>query len=78
MEIIDLAGLVTPEIIPLIQDEKKISEYLDLMQADYLITFPGWYSELPDGRTIVYSTGASFSPNAGGENMTVYQWNINE
>jgi hypothetical protein len=39
--LIDLAGLVSPEVIPFIRDEKAIREYLNRSGADYLVTFPG-------------------------------------
>jgi hypothetical protein len=47
-EIIDLAGLLEPEIIPIIRDEKAIQEYLLKHEADYLVVFKDWYPDLND------------------------------
>jgi hypothetical protein len=72
---LDLAGLVSPEVIQIIRDEQKIGDYLDSHEVDYLITFPDWYPKLVEQAKPIYNTEGEFSPNAGGENMTVYQWN---
>ena len=74
-ELIDLAGLVSPEVIPFIRDESALARYLDESGAEYLVTFPDWYPELIEGRSVVFVTGAPHSPAAGGENMAVYVWN---
>jgi hypothetical protein len=73
-QIVDLAGLVSPEIIPFIRDEPVIKKYLDDRNADFLITFPNWYPYLTNWASLIYSTSGSFSPRLGGENMTVYRW----
>jgi len=72
--LIDLAGLVTPEVIPFLRDEARLAEYLDARQADFLMTFPGWYPHLIAGREPVYQSSAGISPGLGGENMAVYEW----
>ncbi len=73
-KILDLAGLVSPDVIPFIRDEKKLADYLDQNGADFLMTFPGWYPELVKNLTPVYQSNGKFSPAAGGENMAVYVW----
>jgi hypothetical protein len=72
--ILDLAGLVNPEVIPFIRDESRLARYMDVRHADYLMTFPGWYPDLTRGRTPVYQSQAPFSPASGGENMAVFTW----
>lgn len=72
--ILDLAGLISPDVIPIIRDESALELLIDEQGADYLMTFPGWYPHLTEGRSIIYSTSGSFSPSIGGENMTVYRW----
>lgn len=72
-DILDLAGLVSPEVVPFIRDEGQLSRYLETRGADYLMTFPGWYPELTKKGTAVFSTFGKFSPLAGGENMVVYR-----
>ncbi len=73
-KLIDLAGLVSPDVIPFIRDEVRIADYLDKQQVTYLVTFPGWYPLLLEDRLPVYQTNAQFSPQQGGENMRVYLW----
>ncbi len=73
-KILDLAGLVTPEVIPFIRDEKKLADYLNENRAAYLMTFPGWYPGLVKDLSPIYQSNGKFSPAAGGENMAVYLW----
>jgi len=72
--LIDLAGLVSPEVIPILRDEAALAAHLQERQADYLMTFPEWYPVLTRGLTPIFSTGGAFSPAAGGENMAIYLW----
>ncbi len=73
-ELVDLAGLISPEVIPFIRDEEKLGDYLDREEVDYLITFPGWYPTLVVRGEQIFSSGGKFAPLSGGENMTVYKW----
>ena len=70
--IVDMAGLITPEIVPFIRDEPQLEEYLNSNSVDYLITFPGFYPQLTSERELVFKAGSEFSPL--GENMGVYRW----
>lgn len=72
--IIDLAGLISPEVIPFIRDEVKLKEYLDANHVDYLVTFPGWYPILTKSGKVIYTTEGKYSIRQGGENMHVYYW----
>lgn len=72
--LVDLAGLISPDVIPFIRDEPQLAQWLDQQSVDYLVTFPGWYTSLPVGKTPVYYTGGQYSPQAGGENMNIYRW----
>lgn len=72
--LLDLAGLITPEVIPFIRDEAHLAQYLDEQGAAYLVTFPGWYPELVQGRKLLFTSAGAFSPALGGENMSVYRW----
>lgn len=73
-KIIDLAGLINPEIIPIIRDEQKIEHFLNEKHADYLVVFPGWYDSLDNNKKIRYSSVGEFSPQFGGENLVVFFW----
>jgi len=73
-KLIDLAGLVSPEVIPIMRNEAALKDYLDSRRADYLMTFPGWYPDLIREARLLYSTGGKFGPAQGGENMVIYRW----
>jgi hypothetical protein len=72
--LVDLAGLVSPQVIPFIRDEAKLAKFLDETRADYLVTFPGWYPELVQQGEMIYETNGVAAPSMGGENMGVYRW----
>jgi hypothetical protein len=73
--ILDLAGLVSPEVIPILRDEAALAEHIADSGAGYLLTFPSWYPALTaDARFVpVYATGGTHSQAPGGENMQVYR-----
>jgi hypothetical protein len=73
--LIDLAGLVTPEVIPIIRDEALLLEFVVARDSDYLVTFPSWYPAMTqDPRLIrIHSTDAPWAPLAGGDNMAIFQ-----
>lgn len=73
-ELIDLAGLISPQVIPFIRDEAQLAVFLDEMDADYLIAFPGFYPILTQEADVVFVTGGAISPMFDQENMTVYAW----
>lgn len=72
-KIVDLAGLISPEVVPFVNNEEKLVSFLQKHHADYLMTFPGWYPELIKNGILVYSTLGRFSPMSGGENMAVFR-----
>lgn len=74
-DVFDLAGLVSPDIIPVMRDEPALARLIVASGAGYLVTFPGWYPLIvADSRfQLVHSTGAPFGPAEGGENMGVYR-----
>jgi hypothetical protein len=72
--LIDLAGLVSPEVIPFIRDEPRLAAFLDAHRANYLIAFPAFYPLLTRSSEPVFTTGGKFAPAIGEKNMTVYQW----
>jgi hypothetical protein len=45
--ILDLAGLISPEVGPLLRDEEGLAEYVLEGPAEYLVSAPGWpYQEI--------------------------------
>jgi hypothetical protein len=74
--IVDLAGLVTPEVVPIIRDEAALADFMNAQGVDYFMSFPGWYPQLTRGLPVVYISPGEISPSIDGENMTVYAWII--
>lgn len=72
---IDLAGLVSPEVIPFIRDEGRLRDYLFSRHATLVVFFPDWYPALAsDPRFVpVHQTHCAVTREAGGTNMTVYE-----
>jgi hypothetical protein len=73
-DLVDLAGLLSPEVIPFLRDEDRIATYLTGRGVKYLITFPNWYQHLTSGLTPVFTTGAPYAPAFGEQNLEVYRW----
>lgn len=73
-KIIDLAGLVTPDVIPFIRDEKRLGAYMHEQKVDYLVTFPSWYPELTSDLEVLYNTDGIYAPQLGMDNMAVFEW----
>jgi hypothetical protein len=73
-DLVDLAGLISPEVVPFIRDEVQLSAFLDQKQVDYLVVFPNWYQHLADGRKSIFSSNGKFAPRQGQPNMQVYSW----
>lgn len=75
-DIIDTAGLVTPEIVPIIHDADALWAFLEARGAVYFLGLP---DQIPgqnraDPRLCeVYTTGGTASLAAGGGNMTLYR-----
>lgn len=72
---IDLAGLVSPEVIPFIRDESRLRDYLFSRQTAFVIVFSDWYDSLThDPRFVpVYQRDCAVTRDAGSTNMTVYE-----
>lgn len=75
--VIDLMGLVTPEIIRYRRDgEAGVLRYLAETCPDYLIVFPAWFPELTARRSIVepiYRVRLERNEVAGAPEMVVYR-----
>jgi hypothetical protein len=72
-DLIDLAGLVSPEVVPFIQDEDELAAFLDKRGARYLIAFPDFYPLLSQRAEPAFVTDG-IGPELGGENMVVFHW----
>ena len=72
--LLDLAGLVSPEVVPIMRDETQLSHYLDTQGVSYFIAFPEFYPLLSGQAQTVFSTNSQFTKMLGGENMVVFRW----
>ena len=73
-DLVDLAGLVSPEVIPFLRDETQLAAYLNLRGVTYVVAFPDWYTSLTANLEPIYTTGEHFAPAFGEQNMAVYRW----
>jgi hypothetical protein len=74
--LLDLAGLVSPEIIPFLDDEAAVADYVQRSSANYLVTAPGWpYQRLTSAPDVVlaFETGYEWTRAQGVNNMAVYR-----
>lgn len=73
--LLDLAGLISPEVVPYINDEAQLARFLIEKNAEYLVTAPGWpYDEIvANGQYInIHTTNYPFTQQNGLNNMTIY------
>jgi len=68
--LLDLAGLISPEVIPFIRDEAQLLVWLQARGARYLVTFPGWYPQLV--RAPVFQPIFAGQAVASPEHLVVY------
>ncbi len=73
-DLVDLAGLISPEVIPFLRDERQITTYLNGRGVGYLVAFPDWYPSLTEKLSPIFTTDAPYAPALGEKNMAVYQW----
>ena len=71
---LDLAGLVSPEVIPFIRDEVKLKAWMRERGAEYAIFFPTWYPKLAHDAEFleIFSTDCAVTQRMGEENLKVY------
>lgn len=71
---IDLAGLITPDVVPFIRNSEGLREYLDAKAADYIIVFPTQYPSLVADRTALFSSGSRFDLLDFDDHIQVFLW----
>ncbi len=67
--LLDLAGLVSPEVIPFLRDEARLGALVRQRGAAYVVTFPSWYQRLTKSLGDVVFEGNSPAL----EHLTVYR-----
>jgi hypothetical protein len=74
--ILDIAGLISPQVIPLLADPERLAAYVKASNAQYLVTAPGWpYDEITKSSDVevIFSTNYAWSQAQGINNMMVYK-----
>lgn len=77
--LLDLAGLISPELIPFLTDEKALAGYLQANRADYLVTAPGWpYTQLlaATPSTLVYQSDFVWTRSQGVNNVAIVRLEV--
>lgn len=74
-EIVDLAALITPEVIPILLDQQKLAEFSMDRDVDYFVLFSGYYQELlaTVGTRLAYSPASEKLRSLGEEPLEVHQ-----
>lgn len=74
--LLDLAGLISPEVISLLNNETALADYILDSEAQYLVTAPGWpYAQIANHPSTLlrFTTDFAITREQGLNNMTVYQ-----
>ena len=73
--LLDLAGLISPQVIPFIRDEAQLLAWMESEGAAYLVTFPSWYPQLTNDPRLekVFQTNTAITRELGNDNMAVYR-----
>ena len=73
--LLDMAGLITPEVIPFIRDESRLLTFVQERRAEYLVTFPSWYPRMIQDPYLapVYCTECPWTVAVDYDNMVVYR-----
>jgi hypothetical protein len=73
--LVDIAGLVNPEVIPFIRDEEKLLAFLEEKGVDYVAIFPSWYPQIARSFRLraIHRSTSPWIVEAGGDNMIVYE-----
>lgn len=73
-DLVDLAGLIDPEVIPFIRNEERLADYLNQQNVDVLVCFPGWYPRLTVQSVVLHQADLRFDEEYELGVMTVYRW----
>ena len=74
--LVDLAGLISPDVISFITDESRLTDYMDSRNVQYLVAFSGWRPALTARGTQVFTADNEHNnARTGLGSMSVYRWN---
>jgi hypothetical protein len=71
---IDMAGLITPQVVPFIRDSSRLADYLNTRSVDYLIVFQGQYPALVGQRTSLFTGGLQPDLLPFTDHIQVFSW----
>ncbi len=73
--LVDLAGLITPEVIPFIRDESRLMQLILARNAKYLVTSAAWHPALVADRRVqeVHHRDCPMVREQGGFEMGIYR-----
>ncbi len=73
--LLDMAGLITPEVIPFIRDESLLLAFVQERGAEYLVTFPSWYPRMVQDPSLTpaYCTECPATVDMDHDNMVIYR-----
>jgi hypothetical protein len=79
--LLDLAGLITPEVIPFMTDAERLAEWMIERDAGYAVFFPDFsptYVRLAADPRFqrIYCTDHAWTRASGHENMCVYRISV--
>lgn len=74
-QIVDLAGLVTPEVIEIMSDQRELASFVQDRQVTYVIVFSGYYREMLSqlNAQLVFSPNIDNLKSLGLEPIEVYK-----
>jgi hypothetical protein len=78
-QIVDLAGLITPEVVPILRGHdtpEALVEFLAGRGVDYVVIFPQWFPQLAERGDLLEPVHQVTLPQrtiSGGETMVVYR-----
>lgn len=72
--LVDLAGLISPEIVPIITNDQALSVFMKTHGVNYLVAFQGWKPALEKGVERIYLAPGEPSTPPGLGSMAVFQF----
>jgi hypothetical protein len=75
--LVDLAGLISPDVILFITDEQRLADYMDARKVGYLVAFSGWRPALTARGTQIFNADSEHNnARSGLGSMAVYRWQL--
>ena len=72
-QVVDLAGLISPQVVPFMLDESRLLVYLQNQGATNIIVFPEWYPGLVKDCLLVYEADGRYAGQNPQGILSVYE-----